>query len=67
MEGPDPFETYVRAGLERLDLVPDEVDLAVIRATDSIYGPQIEALMQADLGHVAEEPEMDLSRPPEPA
>jgi hypothetical protein len=67
VEAADPFDTYVRTGLERFGLVPDDVDLAVIRATDSIYGPQIEALMQADLAHVADEPEQDLSRPPEPA
>ena len=66
MEGSDSFETFVRAGLERFGLVPDEVDLAVIRATDSIYGPQIEALMAADLAHVADEPDIDLSRPPKP-
>jgi hypothetical protein len=66
MEIPDPFETYVRTGLERFGLVPDDVDLAVIRATDSIYGAQITALMAADLEHVADEPGIDLSRPPEP-
>ena len=66
MQSPDPFETYVRAGLERFGLVPDDVDLAVIRATDSIYGSQIEELMAADLSHVADEPRMDLSKPPEP-
>ena len=67
METPDPFEQFVRVGLERFGLTPDDVDLAVIRATDSIYGPQIAALMAADLAHVADEPEIDLSTPPEPA
>jgi hypothetical protein len=66
MESPDPFETYVTTGLERFGLVPDDVDMAVIRATDSIYGPQIEALMEADLTHVADEPRLDLSKAPEP-
>ena len=65
MESADPFETYVRTGLERFGLVPDDVDLAVMRATDGIYGPQIDALMAADLEHVADEPEIDLSRAPE--
>ena len=63
----DPFDTYVRTGLARFGLVPDEVDLAVIRATDGIYGPQIEALMAADLAHVPDEPDADLSKPPSPA
>jgi hypothetical protein len=66
MEGPDPFEISVRAGLERIGLVPDEIDLAVMRATESIYGPQIDALMTVDLEHVADEPEIDLSLPPDP-
>lgn len=67
MEAPDPFEQFVRVGLERFGLTPDDVDLAVIRATDSIYGPQISALMAADLAHVADEPDLDLSKPPDPA
>ena len=67
MESHDPFETFVRTGLERFGLVPDDVDLAVIRATDAIYGPQISALMAADLEHAADEPDIDLSRPPEPS
>jgi hypothetical protein len=64
MEAPDPFEIYVKKGLERFGLVPDEVDLAVIRATDGIYGAQIEALMAADLSRVPDEPDIDLSQPP---
>jgi hypothetical protein len=67
MEGSDPFESYVRIGLERLGFTPDDLDIAVIRATDSIYGPQIDAMLSADLSGVAGEPEMDLSRPPEHA
>ena len=67
MEGSDPFESYVRTGLERLGFASDDIDIAVIRATDSIYGPQIDALLSADLTGVRGEPEIDLSRPPEPA
>jgi hypothetical protein len=67
MQTPDPFEIYVKTGLERFGLVPDDVDLAVIRGTDGIYGPQIEALMAADLSQVPDEPDMDLSRPPRSA
>ena len=67
MESPDPFESYVRIGLERLGFTPDDIDIAVIRATDSIYGEQIYAMLSADLSGVAGEPEIDLSRPPEPA
>ena len=67
MEAADPFESHLRAALERLGFEPDDTDVAVIRATDSIYGPQIDALMAADLRQVAPEPVLDLSRPPEPA
>jgi hypothetical protein len=67
MEASDPFESYVRIGLERLGFTPDDIDIAVIRATDSTYGPQIDAMLSADLSGVAAEPEIDLSRPPEPA
>jgi hypothetical protein len=67
MESSDPFESYVRIGLERLGFTPDDIDIAVIRATDSTYGPQIDAMLAADLSGVAAEPEIDLSRPPEPA
>ena len=66
MEASDPFESYIRVGLERLGFELDDTDLAVIQATDSIYGQQIDALMQADLAHIAREAAMDLSRPPEP-
>jgi hypothetical protein len=67
MEGSDPFESYVRTGLERLGFTPDDIDIAVIRAADSTYGPQIDAMLSADLSGVPGEPEIDLSRPPEPA
>lgn len=66
MEAADPFEQFVRTSLERLGFTPDDVDVAVLRATDSIYGPQIEALLAADL-HGDVEPDLDLSRAPEPA
>jgi len=66
MEAADPFEQFVRTGLERLGFTPDDVDVAVLRATDSIYGGQIEALMDADLdGDV--ELDLDLSREPRPS
>lgn len=66
MEAADPFEQFVRTGLERLGFTPDDVDVAVLRATDSIYGPQIEALLAAGL-HGNVETDLDLSRAPEPA
>jgi hypothetical protein len=64
MEGADAFERFARAGLERLGIEPSDEDLAVIRVADSVYGPHIEALIEADLSGVEPEPETDLSRPP---
>jgi hypothetical protein len=64
MEASDAFERFARAGLERLGIEPSEEELTVIRLADSVYGPHIAALIEADLSGVEPEPEMDLSRPP---
>lgn len=64
MEGPDAFERFAWAGLARAGIEPSEEELTVIRVADSVYGPHIEALIEADLSEVEPEPEMDLSRPP---
>lgn len=62
----DTLEQYVRAGLELAGDQPDEVDIAVIRAADAIYGPAMRALDAADLTHVSPEPDLDPGRPPHP-
>lgn len=62
----DALEQYVRAGLERAGEQIDDVDLAVIRAVDSVYGPQMRALDAVDLTHVEPEPDLDPSRAPRP-
>lgn len=62
----DALETYVRAGLELAGGEADDVDLAVIRAADAVYGPAMHALDEADLAHVLPEPALDPSRPPLP-
>jgi hypothetical protein len=62
----DALETYVRAGLELAGDEVDEVDIAVIRAADAVYGPAMRALDEADLTHVMPEPALDPSRPPQP-
>ena len=66
MEGPEAFASFARAGLERLGLRLDESELGVIQAAEHVYGPHIDALMQADLSGVSPEPRGDLSRAPEP-
>jgi hypothetical protein len=67
MEGAHAFERFARAGLERLGIEPSEEELTVIRVADSVYGPHIRALIEADLSEFEPEPEMDLSRPPRQA
>ncbi len=61
----DAFEQYMRAGLELAGHEVDDTDLAVMRAADMVYGPQMRALAQADLKDVWAEPDLDPSRAPE--
>lgn len=62
----DALEQYVRAGLELAGEEADDTDMAVIRAADSAYGPDLRALDAADLSHVMTEPDLDPARPPRP-
>jgi hypothetical protein len=62
----DDLEQYVRAGLRLAGDEVDAVDLAVIRAADAAYGPDLAALDAADLTGVLPEPDLDPSRPPRP-
>jgi hypothetical protein len=63
----DAFEQYVRAGLELQGISVDEVDVAVMRAADSVYGARMRALGHADLSGVFVEPDLDPGRPPSAA
>ena len=60
----DAFERHVRAGLELLGHEVDEAELAVMRVADGVYGPQLRALVDADLRHVWAESDLDPSRAP---
>lgn len=62
----DTLEQYVRAGLELAGETVDDVDIAVIRAADAAYGPDLKRLDEADLTGVLSEPDLDPSRPPRP-
>jgi hypothetical protein len=55
---------FADGGFELLGIVVDDVELRVIEIADSIYGPSIQALLEADLDEVVPEPRIDLSRPP---
>ena len=59
------FEAFVPAGLASLGIEADEVDLAVMEATHSLWWPAIAALFEADLGGIEAETRPDLSRAPE--
>ena len=56
----------MRASLQVLGYELDETELAVMRVADGVYGPQLRALMAADLAGVWAEPDMDPSRAPSP-
>jgi hypothetical protein len=60
----DAFERHARAGLELAGIDVDDVELAVMRAADRVYGPKMRALLEADLRQVHVEPDLDPSRPP---
>jgi hypothetical protein len=60
----DQFATFVRVALARTGVEANETDLAVIRVADSVYGPDREALMSADLSAAPLEHDLDPSRPP---
>lgn len=60
----DAFERHVRAGLERLGHQADDVELAVMRVADGVYGPGLRALLEADLADVWPEVDLDPGRPP---
>jgi len=60
----DAFERYVRAGLELGDVPVDDIDLAVMRVADAVYGPGMRALATADLRAVLPEVDLDPSRAP---
>jgi MinD superfamily P-loop ATPase len=62
----DALTQYVHAGLELAGEQADDVDLAVIRAADGVYGPAMRALDAADLTAVYPEPTLDPGRAPRP-
>ena len=60
----DAFEQHVRAGLELLGHDVDDTELAIMRVADGVYGPQLRALVEADLRGSWHEPDLDPSRAP---
>ena len=60
----DDFANFVRSALARAGAEADETDIAVIRVADTVYAPDREALMSADLSAAPVEHDSDPSRPP---
>ena len=54
----------MRASLHVLGYDLDDAELAVMRVADGVYGPQLRALLDADLTTAWPEPDMDFSRAP---
>ena len=64
MDANEQFDTFVRLALARHGITVDDVDLAVMRAAEQVYGPSRDALMAADLSDIAPEHDFDPSRAP---
>lgn len=64
MEAGEQFDTYVRLALGRYGIPVDDIDLAVMRAAERVYGPRRDALLAADLSGVEPEHDFDPSRAP---
>ena len=62
----DALERYLRAGMELIGEEVDDVDVAVVRAAEGVYGSALQALDEADLADVWPEPDLDPSRAPRP-
>lgn len=60
----DAFEQYVRGGLERAGESVERLELEIMRYIDNLYGPEIRALMEADLRGIWTEIPLDPSRAP---
>jgi hypothetical protein len=66
MDGGDQFDTVARLTLGRYGIPVDDVDLAVMRVAERVYGPGRDALLAADLSDVPPEHDFDPSRAPTP-
>ena len=60
----DAFERHVRGGLELAGVELDELELAVMRGADMVYGPAMRALAEANLADVWHEADLDPGRAP---
>jgi hypothetical protein len=66
MERGEEFDQAVRLMLGRYGIPVDDVDLAVMRVAEQVYGPGRDALLVADLSEIEPEHDFDPSRAPSP-
>jgi hypothetical protein len=59
------FQTYMEAALETFGIEADEVERAVMKGVWQVYEEGMDRLIEADLGGVELEDDLDLSRPPD--
>jgi hypothetical protein len=64
MERGEQFDEVVRLTLGRYGIPVDDVDLAVMRVAEQVYGPGRDALLAADLSDIEPEHDLDPSRAP---
>lgn len=62
----DSFEQFVRAGLDLQGFGASDLDVQIMRVVDSIYGPDMRALADAQLAGEWPELDLDPSRAPNP-
>jgi hypothetical protein len=60
----DAFEQFARSGLEWQGQSVDDTDIEIMRYIDQIFGPELRALLAADLRGVWGESDLDPSRAP---
>jgi hypothetical protein len=65
-DAPDRGDEFIAAGLASLGIEADETELAVIAGVHKVFGPAIRELVEFDVGSVAPERDLDLSRAPSP-
>ena len=58
------FDTFARAAFAQMGVEVDDVDIAVMKVAEAVYGPDRDALMAADLSGIPREHDCDPSRPP---
>ena len=66
MDPETAFESHIEGGLEVYGIEADETERAVMKGVFRLYQPALELLLAYDLSAAPEEPEPDLSRPPQP-